>query len=45
MTLPRTLFGVSVWLQAIFVVHDGGLRGMISRERLLDSLRSKDGVE
>jgi len=26
-------------------VHDGGLRGMISRERLLDSLRSKDGVE
>lgn len=30
---------------AIFVVHDGGLRGMISRERLLDSLRGQDGID
>ena len=25
---------------AVFVVADGGLRGMISRDRLLDSLKS-----
>ena len=30
---------------AIFVVQDGGLRGMISRERLLDSLRGQDGID
>jgi hypothetical protein len=44
MTLPGPFLACRL-LQAIFVVHDGGLRGMISRERLLDSLRSKDGVE
>jgi hypothetical protein len=30
---------------AIFVVQEGGLRGVISRERLLDSLRGQDGVD